>query len=302
MSAPGDGAGADAQAGGTPVIVTPALLRTWSLPATESSKYGRGQVLVVGGARGTPGAAMLAALASLRAGAGRLSLAVADSVAVAVAVALPESGVVGLPETASGSVRGDAAERIAESVASSDAVLVGPGLDDAEETAGLLRALAPHVADDAHVVLDAYALGVLPGLDDVVERLGGRLVLTPNTGEAERLLGREIGDGELPDAVAEIARRYRAVVTCYGEVADPSGRRWQMSTGYAGLATSGSGDVMAGVVCGLLARGADPAQATCWGTHLHAAAGDRLAARIGPTGFLARELLDELPLVLAELS
>ena len=85
-----------------PAVVTPALLRDWPLPAVGSSKYGRGQVLVVGGARGTPGAAMLAALASLRAGAGRLTLGVADSVAVAVAVALPESGVLGLPETATG--------------------------------------------------------------------------------------------------------------------------------------------------------------------------------------------------------
>ncbi|GAA2722210.1 NAD(P)H-hydrate dehydratase [Cellulomonas aerilata] len=282
-------------------VVTPALLRDWPLPATEASKYGRGQVLVVGGARGTPGAAMLAAVASLRAGAGRLSLAVAESVAVPVAVAIPESGVVGLPETSSGSVRGDGAERLADSVASSDAVLVGPGLDDAEETAALLRGLAPHVGDDTAVVLDAYALGVLPGLDEVVERLAGRLVLTPNTGEAARLLGREIDDDDLADAVAEIAARYGAVVSCYGEVADPTGGRWQMSTGYAGLATSGSGDVLAGVLCGLLARGADRAQATCWGTHLHAAAGDRLAARIGPTGFLARELLDELPVVLSEL-
>jgi len=289
------------ETGARPVIVTPALLRDWPLPPTASSKYGRGQVLVVGGARSTPGAAMLAALASLRAGAGRLSLAVAESVAVALAVAIPESGVVGLPETATGSVRGEGADRLAGSLASSDAVLVGPGLDDADEAAALLRGLAPHVGEDTSVVLDAYALGVLPRLDDVVERLSGRLVLTPNTGEAERLLGRDIDSADLPDAVAEIARRYGAVVSCYGEVAAPDGRRWQMSTGYAGLATSGSGDVMAGALSGLLARGADLAQATCWGTHLHAAAGDRLAARIGPTGFLARELLDELPVVLAEL-
>jgi hydroxyethylthiazole kinase-like uncharacterized protein yjeF len=244
---------------------------------------------------------MLAAVASLRAGAGRLTLAVAESVAVAVAVALPESGVVGLPETASGSVRGDAGGRLAETVASSDAVLVGPGLDDPEETAALLTDLAPHVGADTSVVLDAYALGVLPGLGDVVERLSGRLVLTPNTGEADRLLDREIADDDLSDAVAEIARRYGAVVSCQGHVAHPDGRRWQMSTGYGGLATSGSGDVMAGALCGLLARGADLEQATCWGTHLHAAAGDRLAARIGPTGYLARELLEELPVVLAEL-
>ena len=101
MSSPSDVAAVTA-----PTVVTPALLRGWALPEVGSSKYGRGQVLVVGGARGTPGAAMLAAVASLRAGAGRLTLAVGESVAVAVAVAIPESGVVGLPETSSGSVRG----------------------------------------------------------------------------------------------------------------------------------------------------------------------------------------------------
>ena len=121
-------------------------------------------------------------------------------------------------------MRGDGAARLADAVASSDAVLVGPGLDDPEETAALLSGLAPHVGEDTSVVLDAYALGVLPGLDDVVERLSGRLVLTPNTGEAARLLGREIDDDGVADAVVEIAHRYGAVVSCYGEVADADGR------------------------------------------------------------------------------
>lgn len=90
-------------------------------------------------------------------------------------------------------------------------------------------------------------------------------------------------------------------MTCDNAIADMDGRQWLVSTGHVGLASSGSGDVLAGAVTGLLARGAGPGQAACWGTHLHASAGDRLAARVGPLGFLARELLDELPLELVQL-
>lgn len=283
------------------MIVTPSSLRGWPLPDVADSKYGRGQVLVVGGARRTPGGALLAGLAALRAGAGRLTLGVAESVAVALAVAVPESGVRGLPENDAGSVHGAGVDRLADDLGSADTVLVGAGLDDPDETGALLRTLVPLLGEDTTLVLDAYALGVLVELRDAVEPLRGRLVLTPNLAEAARLLEQDDVD-DAARAAPEIARRYGAVVSCYGEIADPDGGRWQISTGYGGLATSGSGDVLAGAITGLLARGASPAQAACWGTHLHAAAGDRLAARVGPTGFLARELLDELPVVLAELS
>ena len=283
--------------------LTPALLRDWGLPKTGGSKYSRGQVLVVGGARSTPGGAQLAALAALRAGAGRLSLAVAESVAVPLAVAIPESGVTALAETPSGSVRGDSAGVLADSLKSTDGLLVGPGLDDSEQTAALVDRLAKHLGDSTQVVLDAYAVGALATVASA-DMLSGRLVMTPNPGEAGHLLETEVGTrpGEIAEAALDIARRYGAVVTCQGVVADPEGTVWEAATGHTGLATSGSGDVLAGVVTGLVARGATPAQAACWGTHLHAAAGDRLAARIGPTGFLARELLDELPLVLTELT
>jgi ADP-dependent NAD(P)H-hydrate dehydratase len=279
--------------------ITPAFLREWRLPAPGTSKYDRGQVLVVGGARKTPGAALLAGVSALRVGAGRLTIAVAESTAAALAVAVPESGVIGLPETESGAVRGDAADRLG-SEASTDAVLVGAGLDDPEEAAELLRNLVPLLEDDVRVHLDALALGVLPGLPDVQKALAGRLLLTPNQSEAERLLDRDVKD--LDDDVAEIAERYGAVVTSMNSIAAPDGSRWNSTSGFGGLATSGSGDVLAGTIVGLSARGATLAQAACWGTYLHAAAGDRLAARVGPLGFLARELSGEMPGLLVELS
>lgn len=182
-------------------------------------------------------------------------------------------------------------------------VTVGVGLDDPEETALLLQNLIPHLDDEASLVLDAYALGVLPGLDeDVLAPVRGRLVLTPNKQEAGRLLGRDLGEGEQGESdVREVAVRYGAVVSCYGAVANAAGELWRVGAGNGGLATSGSGDVLVGAVAELLARTGDADQATCWGTQVHAAAGDRLAARVGTLGFLARELLPELPVVLSEL-
>ena len=301
-------------------LVTPSLLRGWPLPAPGEDKYSRGSVLVVGGARATPGAALLAGVAALRAGAGKLTLAVAESVAVQVGVALPECGAIGLPETPAGSVTAEL-ERIGSYLDRADALLVGPGLDDEDLAAELLQALlkredgkredgkredtAGARPDGPAVVLDAYALGALAGLEDQLDPWRGRLILTPNPTEAGILLGREPDDLEVD--VAAIARRYDAVVSCQGLIARPPGdapeepELWKITTGYGGLGTSGSGDVLAGAIAGVRARGTSSAQAACWGTHLHAAAADRLASRLGPLGFLARELSDELPALMLEL-
>jgi len=279
--------------------VTPALLRDWPLPNPSESKYSRGQVLVVGGAARTPGAVQLTGLAALRVGAGHLTLAVAESAAVALAVATPEAGVIGLPQTAAGAVRGDDLSAISDSQGSAEAGVIGPGLDEPGHTKGLLRHAITQLGEKTWLVLDAYALGVLPGLIDSAEPVHGRLVLTPNQEEASRLLDREIDLSE--DDVREIAQTYQAVVACRSLVADQRGDGWRIGSGHSGLATSGSGDVLAGAVAGLLARGAEPAQAVCWASHVHAAAGDRLAVSVGSLGFLASELLAELPRVLVEL-
>jgi len=279
--------------------ITPNTLRDWPLPEPGAGKYGRGQVLVVGGAARTPGAAMLSALAALRVGAGRLTLAVAESVAVQVAVAVPESGVEPLAEDDGGHIAVGAVAAIADDAGSADAVLVGPGLDDPDGARDLVAHIAEVVGVDTMVVLDAFALGVAADVADRLEPLRGRLVMTPNSGEAERLLGRPCEDDEA-DALA-IAERYGAVVALSDVVAAPDGRVWIKGTGAGGLGTSGSGDVLSGVVVGLLARGADPAQAAAWASSVHATAGDRLAVQVGPLGYLASELLTEIPRVLVEL-
>jgi ADP-dependent NAD(P)H-hydrate dehydratase len=297
-----------------PTLVTPSLLRDWPLPAPGEDKYSRGAVLVIGGARATPGAALLAGTAALRAGAGKLTLAVAESTAVQVGVALPECGALGLPETVDGSLTGEGLDRISSYLERADALLIGPGLDDLHLAETLLRALLEREvtggdtdgAGGPAVVLDAYALGALGKVEDQLEPWRGRLILTPNPTEAGILLDREVDN--LETALADIARRFDAVVSCQGYIAGPSAEEgqgpelWKITTGYGGLGTSGSGDVLAGAITGLRARGTSGAQAACWGTHLHAAAADRLASKLGPLGFLARELADELPALMLELN
>lgn len=267
------------------------------LPAPGSSKRDRGDVLVVGGARKTPGAAALAGIGALRVGAGRLTLAVAASVAAPMAVSLPEAGVIGLPESPGGTVLGSAAESLTDEL-DADCLVVGPGLDDVGEAAELLAALVPLVGEESRVLLDAYALGALVHDPELSRPLEGRLILTPNPTEAALLLHRDAGDPA--DDLVEVASRFGAVVSGQGLIVEPSGRIRAVEAGGPGLGTSGSGDVLAGAIAGLVARGAETATAVCWATYLHAAAGDRLSARIGPLGFLARELADELPVVLAQ--
>ena len=285
-------------------LVTPDLLRGWQLSTDTAGKKERGTVLVIGGERRTPGAAMLTGLAALRVGAGRLTMGLAESVAVSVAVAVPEAGVAGLAES-EGYIDGRAAGAVlAADLDSAAAVVIGPGLANADQTAALLASVVPLLGEKTQVVLDAYALGVLPGQPELFEPLAGRLVLTPNRTEILHLLGEEDTDEDdldLADAALKAARKYSAVVTAQNLITAPDGSSWEVPAGNPGLGTSGSGDVLAGAVGGFLARGATPAQAACWGTYLHAVAGDRLSASRGPLNFLARELLEAMPPVIAEL-
>lgn len=269
-------------------VITPGLLRGWPLPDPQGGKKSRGTVLVVGGSRFTPGAVLLAGVAALRAGAGVLQLAVDGETAAALSIAVPEAKVVTLP--AKGAELPGELRELAEAA---DVLAIGPGLDDIDETTRLMRELLSVADKEASIVLDAYALGALSNQPDVLDGRAQRVVLTPNITEAGHLLGREPGD-DLAAAARAVASEHQAVVSLHSHVAAPDGRSWREESGDAGLGTSGSGDVLAGVVAGLLGRGAEPEQAACWGAHVHAVSGQRLIPRHGRTGFLARELVDEV--------
>ncbi|WP_101526076.1 NAD(P)H-hydrate dehydratase [Nocardioides houyundeii] len=287
-----------------PVVVTPAVLRDWPLPAPGDSKQSRGQVLVAGGSAATPGAVLLAGTAALRAGAGKLVLATVADTCPALGVAVPEAAVRALPQTGAGEIAVSGAESLGEWAQAADALLLGSGCGDPDLATELIEALVPDL--DLPVTIDALGSAYLTHHPEGLHRLEGRVVATLNPTEMAHVAGCEVDEVEEDPwaAATAVARRSRVVVLFGGErkhVVAPDGRAWLIEGGGPGLGVSGSGDVQAGIVTGLLARGADPAQAAVWGAYLHARTGERLAATVGQVGYLAGELLGEVPRVLSEL-
>ena len=266
-----------------------ALLRRWKLPdlTRGESKEDRGQVLIVAGSREIPGAALLAAHASLRVGAGKLHIATSADVAPALAIAMPEARVSAI----SSATRGKAAALspdLIDAAKRCDALLVGPGMAASAATQRIAASCAAHAKA---TVLDAGAIEA---------KNAKASVITPHHGEMAQLCGCEKADvARDPAAVAAAVAQERDVVVALKgaitHVANPSGQLWIYRGGSIGLGTSGSGDVLAGVVAGLLAQGAAADQAAVWGVVLHGEAGAALAERVGAVGFLAREIADELP-------
>lgn len=269
------------------------VLRDWGLPAPGRSKQSRGDAVIVGASRRTPGAVILAFEAALRVGAGRVAVLVPGSVEEQLGAHLPEAAVHSLPDDPEDPIEGAAAEALS----GADAVLVGPGFDDIPQTRATLDAVL-----DRHprrLVLDAYALAVLPDLDR--DRLPRELVLTPNEDELEMLAGAPIGDRELSSVILEVSRRFDATIASYGVASGPSGAVTRIDADGSSLGTAGSGDVLAGAITGFLARGVEPERAAAWGLWTHARSGERLSATHG-LGFLARELATELAFAVHEVT
>ena len=296
-----------ARASKRPTAVTAPLLRRWPLPqpGADADKSDRGVAMIAGGSSEIPGALLLAGVAALRAGAGKLQLAAPRSTAPSLAVALPEARVFSLPETSDGHLDRKAGSRVAECARHADAILVGPGMLNEDAIKGFMDEMVRRVADK-QLVIDAVALSALRA-----ERYRfteeARVVLTPNIGELVMITGDTKGtiEADPRGAAATVARDINAVVVLKGPetfVATPDGEVFRYSEGEVGLATSGSGDILAGILVGFLARGAALDQAAVWAVYLHGAAGNRLKRRMGAIGFLARELSAEIPALMNGLS
>lgn len=278
------------------------LLRQWPLPdpSDGDSKEDRGRVLVVGGSRQLVGGVLLAGIAALRAGAGKLQVVTVEVAAAQLAVALPEARVVPQPAAEDGGLAG--LDRQALELASrADAVLVGPGMEPGAATRQVVRRLLRHAGV---AIADA---GALHASTPRVRPEGAGLVMTPHHGEMAAMLDMDIS--QVRASPADLAVRYACesgvVLVLKGPttwIAAPDGRLWVNTSGSVGLGTSGSGDVLAGLVAGLAARGASPEQAACWGVYLHAQAGLALARSVGEVGFLAREIAGEVPILMQAFS
>lgn len=273
-------------------------------PATDADKEDRGVAMVIGGAAETPGALLLAGTSALRVGAGKLKIAGPRTAMSALGVAMPEARVIGLPETGDGFLDRRAASRAAE-VAVAAAILIGPGMLNEDAIQSFMDEILRRVADSV-LVIDALALTALRGGRYHFAE-GTSVVLTPNVGEMARITGdtAEAIGRDPRGAALRVAEDLNVVVALKGAetfIASPYGEVFHYSQGGVGLATSGSGDVLAGAVVGMLARGATLDQAAVWAVYLHGEAGDRLARRTGSTGLLARELCNDIAPIMNALS
>jgi hydroxyethylthiazole kinase-like uncharacterized protein yjeF len=266
-------------------------------PVIDGDKETKGRVLVIAGSREVPGAALLTATAAMRAGAGKLRIATVESIAVPVGLAMPEAMVIGFPEEDEGGFARSAVKQLAEQAGKVDAVVAGPGLAESEACERIGEVL---LASEARIALDAALLRALQPPDE--ERATAPILL-PHSGELASLLDCDqdrverdpIGSGR------RAAELYRSLVLVKGvtsHVITPDGNVWTYDGGSSGLGVSGSGDVLAGIVGGLLARGADPLSALLWSVWLHGEAGAQLAKKVAPIGFLAREIADQVPTLL----
>jgi hydroxyethylthiazole kinase-like uncharacterized protein yjeF len=282
------------------------LDRAWlsanPLPPCDGAtdKNARGRVLIAGGSEQVPGALRLTGEAALRAGAGKVLLATVDRAALGLGLAMPEAAVFALPANDAGELGGAAGRALAGLLERCDTLVLGPGTGADADAVPLLDAVLAAKGSGPTLLLDAAMLAEAGERDAAIAARAAGTVLTPHPGEMARLM--DATPEQIARAPADIARaaatRFGAVVALKGpetHVATPDGTVLRYPGGGPGLATGGSGDVLAGAIGALLSRGADPLVATGWGVWLHGEAGRRLAERIGPIGFLGRELAGEFP-------
>jgi len=274
------------------VEISRALLRKRPLPIlTDGDKEDRGRLLVVAGSGDVAGAPLLTVQAALRAGAGKVAAVVPPNVAPLIALALPETRILPLPAR----VRTKLLEGMA-------AIVIGPGMDRRPGEQWAEAALASNVA--ASLLIDANAMTSLWNSSALRERrkkhTAGQCIVTPNAGELAHYSGstKELVCRDPVSAAREASASLGAIVVLKGSttiVATAEGKLFRYRSDTPGLAMSGSGDVLAGIIGGLLARGVEPLHASLWGVFLHAGAGQALGRSLGPIGYRASELSDQIP-------
>jgi hydroxyethylthiazole kinase-like uncharacterized protein yjeF len=273
-------------------------------PEENGDKHSRGRVFVIAGSVQVPGAALLAGLGALRAGAGVLQIATCKSSATHVGLAMPEARVIGCRETASGEIDPSSATRLVELANASDAVLLGPGMMDETATAELRDGLMSQAANPLYV-LDASAFTSLRIGQKAAPNHCDRMIVTPHAGEMAKFLQKDKATiEEDPLAAAQAcADQLESVVVMKGGrsyVVSPAKEPLCFERGPIALGTSGSGDVLAGLMAGMAARGVRPMAAAAWAVYLHGEAGRKWVERNGRLGLLAREIPDQIPALLRD--
>ena len=270
----------------------------------ESNKGMYGHVLVIAGGRGKTGAAAMAGLAALRAGAGLSTIASAESALTAIASYAPEVMTEPLPETEAGSIAMRAFERLQDLAEKKNVIAIGPGLGSHPETAELVRRVAGELKEP--VVMDADALNAI-AVGPWPAQAGPR-VLTPHPGEMARLANKTVA--EIQASRIETARAFAQERGVYlvlkgnrSVIAAPDGRAWINPTGSPALATGGTGDVLTGMIAGLIAQFPDQLEtAILAAVYLHGRAGETGAKKLGEKTLIATDIFEFLPEAMREVA
>ena len=279
--------------------ITPAMVAERLTPRPLDSHKGTfGRLLTVCGSYGMAGAALLCARGALRSGVGLLTAALPRSVYPLLAAAVPEAVFLPLPETEAGAFSADAVAPLLQAASGATAVVLGPGLGTGADQTALVEHLYRHCPRP--LVLDADGINALDPHILVEETVSAPRILTPHPGEMARLM--DVPVEQVQRLRREIARRFAdefgvtLVLKGYGTLVSAPGRPvLENPTGNPGMATGGSGDVLAGIIGALVAQGMDPYYAAVCGVYLHGAAGDVAAARLSQHGMLPTDLIEELP-------
>ena len=282
-------------------LVTPDVVREWLPPRPLNSHKGTfGKALIVAGSANYTGAAYLAGAAATRAGAGLVTLALPAAIHTAVAARLAEATYLLLPCNQELGIVAEATPIVVEQLKNYDAVLLGPGLGQAEGTKDFVEALLAGVKKHARpLVIDADGLNILAGMRDWPRQLPAASILTPHLGEMARLMECATGDIQANRVIAaqSQAAAWEQVVVLKGAhtvVATPDGQTAILPFANPGLATAGTGDVLAGTIVALRAQGLDPFEAAATGAYLHGLAGELARQEFGTAGMVAGDLLTHL--------
>ncbi len=254
-----------------------------------------GKVLLLCGSRGFTGAAYLSAMGALRSGAGLVYLGVPESIYAIEAVKLNEPVVFPLPDV-DGKLSAEAIPQILNRLPAMDAILIGCGLGISEGTLAVVKAVLENAA--CPVVLDADGINVLSGHMDILRGRQYPTILTPHDGEFRRV-GGSVGDDRMASAGA-FASEFGCVLLLKGHrTCITDGQTGYVNgTGNPGMAVGGSGDVLAGILTGLLGQGIEPLKAAACAAWLHGAAGDLCASELGQYAMLPTDMLSALPRLL----
>jgi hydroxyethylthiazole kinase-like uncharacterized protein yjeF len=276
--------------------------------STNSHKGTYGHPLVIAGSRGKAGAAILASRGALRTGAGLVTAAIPEAIAAIVAGGQVELMTEPLPDQEGHFATPAAIDELKTLATGKSALIVGPGIGVSDATRELIQWIAKEGAQPGRpLLIDADGLNVIAGLGPEILKIAqGPIVLTPHPGEMARLLGISTAavNADRIGAARRLVEVTGAAVLLKGArtvIATPDGRVSINSSGNPGMATPGMGDVLSGIVGALLGQGIAPGDALVLGAFVHGLAADRLANRLGPVGYLAGDLAEELPATFASL-